>query len=249
MKIRILSDLHREFGHTEIPRQEADLILLAGDIDTKQNAVPWVRDFCGSTPTAYVCGNHEFYGDKLPRVGERLAETFKDSNIHLLEDGFFTLGDWHIYGCTLWTDMALVGDWREGGAVAWEKMNDYKRIRNSSKGYKKLRPNDTRLLHLQSLQRMKDFLEEHDPSRTIIVTHHAPSALSLPEHCRHDVISCAYASNLDNFITRHQPHLWIHGHIHHNNDYSIGRTRVISNPQAYPDEPNQGFIPNLVVEV
>jgi predicted phosphodiesterase len=249
MKIRILSDLHREFGHTEIPRQKADLIIPAGDIDTKQNAVNWVRDFCGSTPTAYVCGNHEFYGDKLPKVGERLAGAFNDSNIHQLEDGFFTLEDWHVYGCTLWTDMALAGDWRDGATVALEKMNDYKRIRNSSKGYKKPRPNDTRLLHLQSLQRMKDFLEEHDPSRTIIVTHHAPSALSLAEHRKHEVISCAYASNLDDFIALHQPHLWIHGHIHHNNDYFIGRTRVISNPLAYPDEPNQGFIPKLVVEV
>lgn len=40
MKIRILSDLHREFGPTEIPQSEADLIILAGDIATKQNALP-----------------------------------------------------------------------------------------------------------------------------------------------------------------------------------------------------------------
>ncbi len=249
MKVRILSDLHREFGPTEIPSAEADLIILAGDIATKQNALPWVRDFCGTTPTAYVCGNHEFYGAKLPKVTEALIEATLDTNIHVLEDAFFTLGEWHVYGCSLWTDMALQGDWQSGAALAAECMNDYKRIRNSERGYRKLRPADTRSIHLRSIERMAAFFAGHDPSRTIVVTHHAPSALSLSEDRRDKTISCAYASHLDAFITEHQPHLWIHGHIHHSNDYHIGKTRVIANPQGYPEEPNPGFVADWVVEV
>ena len=124
-----------------------------------------------------------------------------------------------------------------------------KRIRNSSRGYKRLCPEDTRKIHLRSLERMGKFLEEHDPSRTIVVTHHAPSALSLAEDRRNKTISCAYASHLDDFILRHQPRLWVHGHIHHNSDYLIGNTRIIANPQAYPEDPNEGFIPNFIVEV
>ena len=89
MKIRILSALHREFGPTEIPQCEADLIILAGDIAIKQNALPWIKEFCGATPTAYVCGNHEFYGDKIPRVTERLIEATQGTNLHVLEDTFF----------------------------------------------------------------------------------------------------------------------------------------------------------------
>jgi len=214
MKIRILSDLHREFGFTNIARSDVDLIILAGDIATKQNALPWVEEFCGDTPTAYVCGNHEFYGDKLPRVTERLIDATKGSNIHVLEDDFFTVAGWHIYGCTLWTDMALHGDWQIGAALAAEGMNDYKRIRNSSLGYKRLSPRDTRLIHLRSVEKLGKFLTEHDPNKTIVVTHHGPSALSLPVARRHEMISCAYASHLDAFILGHQPHLWVHGHIH-----------------------------------
>jgi Icc-related predicted phosphoesterase len=80
------------------------------------------------------------------------------------------------------------------------------------------------------------------------VTHHAPSVRSLPERRQAELISCAYASRLDEFILIHQPQLWIHGHIHHNNDYWIGKTRILANPRAYPDDPNQGFIPDLMVE-
>jgi len=247
MRIHLLSDLHREFGSTDIPQVDADLIILAGDIDTKLNGVSWITDFCGDTPAAFVCGNHEFYGDKLPRVREKLAETFKGTNIHVLEDDHFTLGDWHIYGCTLWTDLNLQGDWRDGEFTANQVMNDYKKIRNSAKGFRKLTARDTRNLHLMSIARMETFFSTHDASKSIIITHHAPSALSLAPEKRDRSISCAYASHLDDFILKHQPALWVHGHIHHSNDYKIGRTRILSNPQGYPQESNPDFRRDLIV--
>jgi hypothetical protein len=249
MRLRILSDLHREFGPTEIPRMDADGIILAGDIDTKQTALPWIREFTGNTPTAYICGNHEFYGDKLPRVTERLAEMTAGSNVHLLEDSFITVGDWHIYGCTLWTDMAIMEDWQSRVALAEGAMNDYKRIRNSNRGYKRLSPKDTRSIHLRSLVRIEQFFANHDPARTIVVTHHAPSGQSLPPESRSDPLNCAYASDLEEFILRHQPPLWIHGHIHHSSDYHIGKTRVLANPQGYPQEPNPHFNPLLIIDL
>jgi predicted phosphodiesterase len=249
MRLRILSDLHREFGPTELPPADADLIILAGDIATKQNALPWIREFCGTIPTAYVCGNHEFYGDKLPRVTERLIAATKGSNVHVLENDYFNLGDWHIYGCTLWSDLALHGEWTRGAAFASECMNDYKRIRNSTRGYRHLTTRDTRDIHLQSVVKLEAFLASHDPARTIMVTHHAPSLLSLPPDRRDKSLSCAYTSNLDDLILRHQPALWIHGHIHHQNDYRIGQTRILANPQGYPDEPNPEFIKEFVVHL
>lgn len=251
MRIRVLSDLHREFGPTAIPPLEADvdLVVLAGDIATKQNGLPWIREFCGSTPTAYVCGNHEFYGDRYPRVIERLQEATQGTPVHVLEDGFFELQGWFVYGCTLWTDLSLMDPWQEGAALAAEKMNDYKRVRNSRMGYRKLRPVDTRAAHLESVRKMRAFFESHDAHRTVVVTHHAPSLLSLPDHRRVKPISCAYASHLDEVVLEHQPRLWIHGHIHHSNDYWIGKTRVLANPQAYPEDVNPGFQPGMVVEI
>lgn len=249
MLIRILSDLHREFGPSPIPYVDADLIILAGDIDTKLNGVPWITGLCGDTPAAIVCGNHEFYGAELPGIRQKLARAFQGTGIHVLEDEHFAIGGWHIYGCSLWTDLALHGDWRDGEITADQVMNDYKKIRNSSKGYRRLQARDTRNIHLMSVARMEKFFGDHDPAKTIIVTHHAPSALSLAPDRRERSISCAYASHLDDFILKHQPALWVHGHIHHSNDYTIGRTRIISNPQGYPQEINPNFRSDFTIRL
>ena len=249
MRIHLLSDLHREFGPTDIPAVDCDLIILAGDISTKQSALPWIQDFSRGIPTVYICGNHEFYGDKLPGVTERLKDATQGTNIHVLENDSFEIQGWHLYACTLWTNLALQGAWENGAIEAQLQMNDYKRVRLSNRGYRKLSPRDTRAIHLESVRRLEDFLRSHDPRKTIVVTHHAPSAKSLPIHRRDEAISCAYASHLDEFILTHQPKLWVHGHIHHSQDYKIGETRIVANPQGYPDSPNPHFQADLTIEL
>lgn len=83
-----------------------------------------------------------------------------------------------------------------------------------------------------------------------MVTHHAPSLRSVPTEWRDDLMSAAYASNLDWLVEESGAALWVHGHIHSSADYMIGRTRVVCNPRGYwPDQPNPAFRPDLVVEV
>jgi Icc-related predicted phosphoesterase len=65
-----------------------------------------------------------------------------------------------------------------------------------------------------------------------------------------ELISAAYASNLDKLVDASQAKLWIHGHIHRPISYQIGETRVVSNPRGYPDGPiDPDFDPALVIEV
>ena len=66
---------------------------------------------------------------------------------------------------------------------------------------------------------------------------------------RKDPISAAFASNMTDFISSTKVKLWVHGHIHTAFEYSIGDTRVICNPLGYPDEPQRGFDPALIVEI
>ncbi len=249
MRLHILSDLHQEFGELDIPSVECDCVILAGDVSTKHNGLRWIQKRFRNVPVIYLCGNHEFYGDKLPKLTDRLREETRGSNIHFLENDSVTIGGFYFFGCTLWTDMALMGDWKVGVEEARLTMNDYKRVRNSAQNYKRLSPRDTRSLHLNSLEAMRQFFATHDAKNSVIVTHHAPSILSLPEKRRTELISCAYASHLDDFILEHQPRLWVHGHIHHSNDYHIGKTRVLANPRAYPDNPNPDFKSDLLIEV
>lgn len=244
MRIRVLSDLHQEFGEIDVPDTDCDCVVLAGDVSTKLNGIKWIKQRFRNKPVIYICGNHEFYGAKLPSLMDKIRAEAEGSNVKFLENDSVVINGVCFFGCTLWTDMA-----EQGATAAAEQMNDYKRVRNSAKGYKKLSPKDTRAVHFSSLETMRKCFEQHDPSKCVVVTHHAPSIRSLPKHRHADLISCAYASRLDEFVLEHQPALWIHGHIHHNSDYMIGQTRVLSNPRAYPDGPNAGFVPDMVVEV
>lgn len=247
MRIHVLSDLHIEFGPIHLPEVEADLVILAGDIHTKLNGIRWIRDNIPDTPVIYLAGNHEYYGEKLPRLLDKIRKEAAGTNVHLLENESIEVGGFRFFGATLWTDMELHGDHHIGCLEALQ-MNDYKRIRRSP-DYRKLRPIDTRALHHASVRQIEQFLKSGDPRRSVIITHHAPTILSLPEHRRKEIISCAYASHLDALIELHEPLLWIHGHIHHSQDYRLARTRILSNPRAYIDDPNPNFNPSLIVDL
>ena len=247
MRIQVLSDLHIEFGAFDFHRVEADLVVLAGDVHVKLNGIRWIKENIPDTPVVYLAGNHEYYGEKIPRLREKICEEAEGTNIHFLENEFVEFEGFRFFGATLWTDMELFGDHHVGCLEALG-MNDYKRIRKNP-SYQKLRPIDTRMLHFESVSSIRQFLEGGDPRRSIVVTHHAPSIRSLPQDLRAEPISCAYASNLDPLIEELSPLLWIHGHIHHSQDYDIGDTRILANPRAYIDDPNPGFDPELILDL
>jgi Icc-related predicted phosphoesterase len=104
-------------------------------------------------------------------------------------------------------------------------------------------------LHHESVRQLRSFLSQHDPQRTIVVTHHAPSLQSVPSERRLDPESCGYASSLEDLILEAQPRLWMHGHVHRSADYSLSGTRVLANPRGYPDSLNPAFDPRLLVNL
>ena len=247
MKIHVLSDLHLEFGPITLPRVDADLVVLAGDVHTKRNGIPWIRRTFPEIPVIYIAGNHEFYGEKAPGLLDKLKSETAGSHIHVLENDSVEIDGWRFFGCTLWTDFALFGD-PQIGAIEALAMNDYKCIRQSVT-YRRLRPVDNGVRHLDSVKAIESFLATGDPRRSVVITHHAPSMRSLPPDRVEDPASCAYASHLDDSIQRTRPLLWIHGHIHSSRDYVIGETRIIANPRGYADGPNDDFNPEMVLEI
>jgi predicted phosphodiesterase len=60
MKLNILSDLHLSQGELALPSNDADVVVLAGDIARPAEAIAWATRF--AKPVLYVPGNHEFYG-------------------------------------------------------------------------------------------------------------------------------------------------------------------------------------------
>jgi len=248
MRLRILSDLHLEFAPFAAPAADADLVILAGDISTGLNGFKWAQTNFPECPVLYVLGNHEFYGQKLQKLTEQLKEMAKGTNIQILDNDVFSLGDVTFLGATLWTDFALNGDPVASEVVAQTGMNDYRRIRTLPR-YSRLKPSETRRFHMESRRWLEDQVFSRNGEKIVIVTHHAPSRQSIPPGFQENAFNPSFASDMNPFITESNVKLWIHGHIHSHSDYAVGNTRILANPRGYPGESKTGFDPLLVVGV
>ncbi len=248
MRLHILSDLHLEFEPFIPPAVEADAVILAGDVGTGRNGFKWALKTFPDRPVIYVLGNHEFYGQKLQKLIMELREMAAGTNVHFLENDSFTIGDVVFLGATLWTDFALNGDPVMSEVVAQTGMNDYRRIRTLPR-YSRLKPSDTRRLHMESRCWLEDQVFSPNGNKIVIVTHHAPCPRSIPPTFQEDAFNPAFASDMTRFIIECKAKLWVHGHIHSPSDYMMGSTRVLANPCGYPSESRAGFNPALVLEV
>lgn len=233
MRLRVFSDLHLEFSGFKPPPVEADLVILAGDIDVGASGLQWARE-AFTTPVLYVAGNHEYYGQHWDGLRLELAAV-SDARVQFLERGCVVSGGVRFLGATLWTDFALFGEGHRDLAMlaAGQRMNDYRMIHAGGPSGR-LTPALSRQWHEDTLRWLDETLAQPFGGPTVVISHHLPHPASVEERFRRNLVSAAYASNLSALITRHAPALWIHGHSHNSFDYQVGATRVLSNPRGYP---------------
>jgi Icc-related predicted phosphoesterase len=269
MKIQIVSDLHLEFGTTEIKNAGADVLVLAGDIvvadDISETTDPDSHRYLTTLRyrlffeqvasefkhIIYVAGNHEFYNGKWEKSLEILRHFLQNfPNVHFLEREHIVLDEVVFMGGTLWTDMNK-GDPLTLHATQ-DMMHDFTLIRNDALGYRKLRAYDTVLRHRETLGYFKVLADIYRDQKIVMVEHHAPHQKSIHErYVNNYLMNGAYASDLSEFILdRPQIKLVTHGHMHNNSNYMIGDTRVVCNPRGYaPNDLNDQFNPNFIVEI
>jgi len=256
MRLWILSDLHLEFEWFAVPSPlpDADVCICAGDILNK-GVVPslrWIAENLSKyMPTVFVPGNHEFYRSVFQgSIEAGRLEAARHPNIHFLEDEEVEIEGVRFLGASLWTDFALFGDARAAMEAAREGLNDYRMIQMQKDPIERLHPSHTARKNRDSRAFLERELVRAPGRRTVVVTHHAPSLQSVSPEYKSDILTAAFASDMDDFITVHQPLLWVHGHVHHRVDFTIGGTRVVANPRGYPNEPSfRAFDPRLVVEI
>ena len=249
MKLLVLSDLHLEFEPICIPDTNADVIILAGDINLKTRGIEWAIKTFPNTPVVAVLGNHEYYGEKYPSLMKKAKELAAGTHVHVLENDSIEIDGVTFFGCTLWTDLKLFGDARLAGYFCQQEMSDFKKIRVEP-GYSKLNPVSMTGIHNRSMDWLSNALSENAGKQNIVVTHHAPSLKSIAPALSEELTSAAYASHLDAMIESLDINLWVHGHVHNSCDYQIGNTRVVCNPRGYsPDWLNPDFVDNFIVEI
>ncbi len=220
--------------------------MLAGDVDVGMRGMEMAKRWSSARPVVYVAGNHEYYGEAIPRHTEKLAEAARESNVFFLENRSAEMEGVRFLGCTLWTDFDLFGARAIAMAAAQAVMNDFRKVRVSPE-FRRLHPRDLEVLHATSLRWLVARLDEPFAGPTVVVTHHAPSLRSCSPERRDDPVTAAFASDLE-WLLDGRAALWLHGHTHYNCDYSVGATRVVANQRGYPGE-ETGFDPSLLVEV
>lgn len=235
MKLLVMSDLHLEFSTLRVDPGDADVIILAGDIAVGDAAFPWIRAQFGDRPVLYVAGNHEYYKHEYHSMLAQLREAARQSGVYFLERDAMVIGDVHFYGTTLWTDMALFGHDQEGRPAgvfdANTGLNDFSLISFEENGKRRLfSAEDSVALHHESRSWLQDSLARC-PGKSCVITHHAPSALSVPERFAQSPLTPAFASAMDGLVAK--ANVWIHGHTHDSFDYRIGQCQVACNPRGY----------------
>lgn len=244
MKLQVMSDLHFEFtedsGASFIETLDptgVDALVLAGDIFVARFGQE-VRDiltaFSAKYPKVfYLPGNHEFYRGQVEQVSRLIESVAADiPNLDLLHAGRVVefMGR-RFLGGTLWFPDA------PANAALQDGINDFRLI----EGF-------VPWVYEQNRE-LRAFLQAEVRERDIVITHHLPSALSVPVEYRDSPLNCFFVSDETALIAERRPALWIHGHTHGPCDYYLGATRIVCNPRGYPSERNTGFNPQLVVEV
>ncbi len=264
MRIQLASDLHLEWLARNRPAERlvervpgVDVLVLAGDIAKSTQALGLFADW-PVRDIVYVAGNHEFYDGDWAATRAAIASAARGTRVHFLDDAAVVLGGVRFLGATLWTDFALAGlglDPAAAMAAVERCLLDYRRIGTAAGP---LRAQDTLRDHRRTRAWLERELHAGHPGPTVVVTHHAPHALSVHPRYAGDPVNAGFVSDLGPLLELAD--LWLHGHVHDSFDYRVGRARVVCNPAGYirnvgqvrdgaPIElENRAFDPRLVIE-
>ena len=236
-QIQFASDLHLEFEHRPQDRLQLPVargtttLVLAGDIhSTIEGMDDFVRNLAKQVPVVLVAGNHEYFthefNDHLAALRAWAASIL---DVYFLENDVIEIDGLTFLGATLWSnfDHAHAALMKKSTSM----MADYAVIADRTDPRKRLRPERILNEHQHSIAFLERELRARDPSRTVVVTHHAPSLHST--RAKGEDWEHLYGSNYDALIEDCGPALWIHGHVHESFNYRIGSTTVACNPRGY----------------
>jgi predicted phosphodiesterase len=265
MKIQILSDLHNEFLRNgdgvplhhwlcTIPETDAEIIILAGDIDTGTRGAEWaiMESERLAKPVLYVLGNHEFYGYEYWSLKEKILQLCEGTQVFFLDSDVFTLNDVRFIGTTLWTNYkANIQVPQNLAMLSVDKLlTDHRLIKIKSGDLsERFKPEHALAIHAKELRWLETQLAQSTDAKTVVITHHGPHAV-----CQHpdfplNEMTTAFYSDLDDLIESSHIDSWVFGHTHANVDKIVFNTRIVSNQAGYPGENVSNFDARFTIEI
>jgi predicted phosphodiesterase len=256
MRLQIISDLHLETEDvTPQPARAAELLVLAGDVDSTWQGLERFRDW--PVPVVFVAGNHEFDDRDVDDAWAALRARCEALGFTVLEreTAVFTGRDGRrvrFAGTTRWCDYGLFGNphderVRRSGSY-------FTRIQRSTRGG---RPFDADAVRAEALV-CRDWLAGELACRdgawdaTVAITHFGPSLRSGDPRYGSQPGTASFCNADDDLLP--WAALWIHGHVHCRHDYRVphveGETRVVCNARGHSGKgESDGWDGLLTVEV
>ena len=219
MKIQYASDLHLDQGLCPLTPDHigGGVLVLAGNLHEK---IPLLgedlaRLAATGIPVLFVPGDREAVNLPWENSAKSSRSMIPEGPVILDREEVILYGV-RFLGCTSWGSF--------GGTVALQKG-----------------PEGPFLPEIRDRQReerawLLDRLSVPFNGPTVVVTHFAPSPLSLPPDLADSPESSRCFTALESSIFRYKPTLWIHGHAPLSVDYRIGTTRIDSNPFIFPEK-------------
>lgn len=258
MRLQVLSDLHLEsetFDPTPAPG--AELLVLAGDIDSTWNAF---ERFAGwPVPVLVVAGNHEFDRRDLleawpalrahcTALGLQLLE--REALIHTGADGRRV----RFVATVRWSDFDLFGAARRERAMrAGAYFMHVMRARRGGAPFDAVAVRHEALACRAWLERALAEPSDGRWDATVVVTHFAPSMKSADPRYGGQSGTASFCSADDDLLPFAD--VWLHGHLHWRHDYCVEhangrRTRVVCQARGVESKgETDGFDPSKLIEV
>lgn len=240
LTLGLVSDLHWETEPDfELDASGVDVFIAAGDLlngSEPETAIARLAKAAGKTPVLYVPGNHEFFGQTINAGLARLREAAKGTNVRILYRQAVMIGGVRFLGATLWSGFDLFGPTQRAKCekAAQTHLHDFKCILGPTR--KPITTAQVRAEHLKDVEWLGKHLKKNTAPPTVVISHFAPSALSMMKGKGADPLTAYYTNANDSLVVH--ANTWLHGHVHQNRHYRLAQAKenhgvVLSNPRGF----------------
>ncbi len=251
MKLQLLSDLHLETeSYQPVPAPGAELLVLAGDIDTGWRSFELFRGW--PVPVLFVPGNHEFDQRDVDEAREALRAHVHGIGLRMLDDESVVLSDAEgrrvrFVGSTRWCDFDAFGP--AGRERAMWAGGYFQKVMRAERHGEPFGVDAVRALALESRAWLAgELARTGDWDATVAITHFAPSLKSADPRYGRQPGTASFCNDDEALLPG--AGLWLHGHLHCRHDYRIGGTRIASNARGHLRKGEaDGFDGQRVIEV